>query len=191
MHQKGYPSLFFGQSRIFFSFDSWPVCPKRISYRQYDNFRGNRTWGTFIIDARHFGESLIRYYPNNDHTHIQDRRFVEWLMDADQHTDETLKLPDSWWSLGSSIDNYVRNNRVDAFCAQCNQRYPYKQLVSNDDPGNLAGSNFNRLFCPRAHLLLKIQTIHICRSPGKFNLKEAMERYDRLTALPGLFDEYR
>lgn len=140
--------------------------------------------------CRNFGESLIRYYPVRDDTNVKDRRFVEWLMDADQHSDEILKLPDRWWSLASSIKRHLHTHQVGGFCHKCNRTYAYKEMISQNDSGRESGSNFDRLFCPHAHLLLKVETIHICRSLGKFNLKEAMERSDRLK-LPGLLEEYR
>lgn len=167
MRNEGYPDLFFGQSAIYHSFHSWPVCPRRIRYRQATcDYRRTRTWGAFTINAQSFGESMVRFFPDKqDGTHLIDRRFIEWLMDADSHSNEILALPEHWWSLGNSVSRYVRAHRCDAFCIQCNRTHGYSSLRLQDDSGHQNGSNYNRLYCPQGHLLLKVETIHILKMP--------------------------
>lgn len=156
MRKTGYPRLFFGKPEILGRFESWPVCPRRVRFRQSTNEYKEKAWGVFTVDARELGESDIGYASVfDDYTHATDRRFLEWLMDSDQHTDEVLVFPDHWWSLMPLIDSFVRSRRIDAFCIRCNRTHAHNDLVKkDDDPAERRSIICNRLYCPEGHLLM-------------------------------------
>ncbi|MGJ8652490.1 MAG: hypothetical protein ACSHX8_04405 [Opitutaceae bacterium] len=179
MRKTGNPTLFYWQPDISARFESWPVCPRRVRYRQSTDKYGQKTWGVFTLDARDLGESEIRYESGSrDCTHVTDRRFLEWLMDSDQHSDEVLVFPDHWWSLTSLIDKFVRSKRIDAFCIQCNRTHAHKNLVKEDDDS--AGPKkyiYNRLYCPDGHLLLNLLVMRKNGSPSLFRNKQLPKRH--------------
>jgi hypothetical protein len=113
------------------------------------------------MDARELGESEIRHVSVSDEwTHVTDRRFIEWLIDSDQHSDAVLVFPDDWRSLTPLVDEFVRQRQLDAFCILCNRTHAHKGLTKkDDDTREIRGSSYNRLYCPEGHLLMLRQTL--------------------------------
>lgn len=167
MTNEGWPDIFYGSSSIYYSFQSWPVCPKRVRYRQTEEkFSTGQLWGSVTFDAREFGEHFIQKFPVKEFTHVMDRRLIEWFMDSDQHDDRVLELPSNWAGMTLRIHEFIRAKRLGVFCIKCNQSHHYSDCTTLDDEQGV-GSCYKRLICPNVHLLFKHEFIRMIRSPRR------------------------
>ncbi|MGJ8648713.1 MAG: hypothetical protein ACSHX4_00005 [Opitutaceae bacterium] len=145
--------------------ESWPVCPRRVRYYQYESEGANRTYGQFTVDARLLGSHLNVYITEMQRVNLRNERLIEWFLDADQNNDAVLDLPRQWTRLDLTFQKFVRRIEAPCFCVACNREYPMNELERMDDRmGSAKGSClYDRLICPEDHLLHEVLRIRLIK----------------------------
>ncbi len=91
----------------------------------------------------------------NDH----EGAILNWLeMHYDDSTSEPTPVPEAWWRFQFIANELIRNDSTEVHCLKCKAHYSTDQLILKNDRGR-SGWNFDRVVCPKDHLLLISETI--------------------------------
>lgn len=142
-----------------------PSCAEQVRYRPENPDLA----GEFIFTATDIESLLTERLRKHPHLSYQDDgAILRWVHRHDDELTQPSDVPTEWRRRFRFVaDELIRSGDVEATCLECGQRIPNDRLIPKDDHGN-AGYNYNRVTCPKGHLLLEVETIHISkRTPKK------------------------
>ena len=85
---------------------------------------------------------------------------LRWLRARDRYSVSTTPVPSGWRNFKFLANDALRLGLGHVHCRSCRADYQPRDLATVDDEGR-PGWNRTRLKCPRGHLLLDLESIHL------------------------------
>ena len=142
-----------------------PPSGDRVRYRQGQG-RYEESYGEFVFDSSDVEEVLQAKLFNDSHLYNDhEGAILNWL---ERHYDDSISeptsVPEAWWRFQHLANELIREQATEAYCLKCKTHYSADQLILKNDRGR-PGWNFDRVLCPKDHLLLITETMHIYTRP--------------------------
>ena len=136
-----------------------PSCGAEFSYRQA--FDGSEhSFGEFLFqskDVEGFLADKLRNMPQLRDG--QEGAILNWLRQRDISFTKRTPIPEAWSRFEILADQLVRESKARVSCLKCGTVILPGDLSIMDDHQK-PGWNYNRIYCPKGHLLIMVRRVH-------------------------------
>lgn len=87
-------------------------------------------------------------------------RRLAWLRQRNDLQSAPVDVPETWEGIERWMEDLLHDGKAKVRCARCATLLARDELLSDNDEGE-RGWNYDRLRCPKGHLLLAIKSIHL------------------------------
>ena len=137
-----------------------PLCGAIIRFGN-EIGRSQGTCGSFEFDAADVEIALRNRLQESPHLMNDDGALLKWVLARDETFKGAADVPSILTDFECIADGLICAGKVKRVnCSACEQDFDLNKLVCTEDQG-LPGWNVNRVFCPKGHRLLAVETTHL------------------------------